>query len=672
MARPYNKKNLQYWSSLSKTKTQNFGLVNENNDWEPMMVGEASYPSSSTSTRSNRITRQPALHRFSNIADGLTPFEYSSDHVDAKDAIELCQKAYYNFAVVRGTIDLMSEFANSELYLEGGSIKSRKFVNAWLKQLDINNTKDQFFREYFRSGNCFLYQLNTKIESADNREFLMSFAASNYTIPAKYLLLNPAEILINGSVSFDSPNYLKALTDFEAQRLKERKTERDREIYNALDKETQKLIDAGGGGSGIFITLKAEKLHTVFFKKQDYEPMAVPLCYSILDDINRKEELKKVDQAIARKINQVILLVTMGNEPDKGGINHRHLNAMRELFNNQSVSKVLVSDYTTKAEFIIPDLRKVVGEEKYKVLNRDILDGLQNMLLGESKFADMSMKLKVFMRRLNDARNAFINDFLQKEVKKVCRSLGLKQWPYVKFKKADVLDDSDTQKLVTRMMELGIITPEQGLNTIHTGEFPKPEDLEKEQVKFLEQRKLGHYTPIVNSINLHQEEFNQEMQEESLEMQKEKMDNDVKIQQQSIKNKSIVDNSKQSQSPKTNSGSPSRGRPIGASDNYSAKNIIKIGELIGEFSLRAEREFGAKYGLEFNEEKKELISQVVESIISSSDIDEWDNKLLEVVEDQGNLLNYNVKDGVLSIANDHLLTDLSAAILYHSQLVQDI
>ena len=78
----------------------------------------------------------------------------------------------------------------------------------------------------------------------------------------------------------------------------------------------------------------------------------------VLDDINFKMEMKKIDQAICRTVENVVLMITMGATPDKGGINPRNMHAMQALFTNQSVGRVLVSDYTTKAEFIIPDLEK--------------------------------------------------------------------------------------------------------------------------------------------------------------------------------------------------------------------------------------------------------------------------------------------------------------------------
>lgn len=651
--RPYVKRNKNYWDSIGKKNGgQQVWSINDQNEWLPVGINDSTASVSSsdrTATRFNRITKQPAKHRFSNIADGLLPYQYSRDNITVRDAIELTQKAYFNFAAFRSTIDLMSEFSNSDIYLENGSERSRKFVDAWFRKIKLDCLKEQFFREYFRSGNCFLYEMRGELDSALNKSFLKSEA--KFSIPVRYIVLNPADISASSAVSFNQPYYLKLLSQFELERLKDPKTEEDKEIFDSLDDEAKRQIKAGGTTGEIFLKLDPEKTNAIFFKKQDYEPFAIPLGFSILDDLNRKEELKKVDQAISRKTEQCLLLVTMGAKPDDGGINHNHLNALQEIFKNQSVQRVLVSDYTTKAEFVIPDLNKVVGEEKYKVLNRDILDGLQNMLLGESKFADMSMKLKIFMRRLNNAREAFINDFLQPEVKRICKNAGLRNYPDVKFKKADVLDDADVQKLVIRMMELGILTPEQGMNSIHTGTFPKSKDMVDEQKKFLEERKEGYYMPIANSINLRNEDFERQMQRKEVN--------------QKVK---TTDPSQQSQNPSATSKTTS-GRPIAAS-KYSTKDLMDVNQSITDFYATAEREFGLEYGgIDFSDKQKEIIAKTCETIISSCDKEEWENALKEILKDNTKLLNYNIKDEVLSIASEHQLNDLSAAILYHSSLL---
>ena len=100
--------------------------------------------------------------------------------------------------------------------------------------------------------------------------------------------------------------------------------------------------------------------------------------------------------AVARTMQQAILLVTMGTEPEKGGVNQKNLAAMQELFQNESVGRVLIADYTTDAKFVIPNIGNLLGPEKYEIVDRDIQIGLQNILVGDEKFANQAIKTEVF------------------------------------------------------------------------------------------------------------------------------------------------------------------------------------------------------------------------------------------------------------------------------------
>jgi len=647
--RKYTKRS-EYWNKF-KSDTPNHNLEDIANqslaeEFSPELVGESLYettasrlsdPTNRSSSRTNSVTQSYTKNRFKNIDDGLLPFDYSRDSVNVRDAIQLCQKAYFNVPAFRSTIDMLSDFADSDLFLEGGSAKARNFVNAWFKRIKIHDIKSQYFREYYRSGNVFMYRVDGKIKTADTGRILETYGATkSVPIPIKYLIMNPTDIATKGSISFNDFQYFKVLTPYEISRLKDPKTEHEIEMYNSLPEDVQVRIQNNTATTTerLYIKLASELLHVVFAKKQDYEPLSVPYAFSVLDDINKKLELKKIDQAISRSIENVVLLVTMGAEPDKGGVNHKALAAMQNIFKNQSVGRVLVSDYTTKADFVIPDLRKVIGPEKYEILNRDIQEGLQNVLLGDNKYADGQLKMKIFIQRLEESRSQFIKDFLQPEIRRICKAAGMRSWPEVKFVKTDTLDNSDMTKLATRMMELGVLTPEQGMSVVHNGMFPKGEELMPAQDKFKEQREDGYYMPLVNSINLFQNE------EESTPEAK----------------------------PEVAPVAPSGGRPMGVSNsNFSKKHIVEATQMVSEFELRAYRDFALKFGLdELDDDKKDLVSRACESIIVSKPTSEWDETLSSVVENLDNLSELNVDPDVLDVGSKHQLDDMSAAILYHS------
>ena len=654
MARRYTKRS-EYWEKFRKTERPIENLLNsEGEGYAPELIGDSIYesveasrltePTRRTATRNNRISGNPAKNRFQNIQDGLLPFEYSKDSVSVREAIELCQKAYFNIATFRSTIDLLSEFADSDVYLEGGTQKSKNFINAWFKRIKMHDLKAQYFREYYRSGNVFFYRIDGILPLKNSQKVLEAYGASSRSkVPIKYLVINPTDVATKGSISFTDYSYFKVLTPFEIARLKNPQTEHEQELFDSLPEEVQTRIKVGASATSerVYIELNPDLLHPIFAKKQDYEPMAVPSGFAVLDDLNKKIELKKIDQAISRSIENVVLLVTMGAEPDKGGVNQKNLAAMQQIFRNQSVGRVLVSDYTTKADFIIPDLRKVVGPEKYEVLNKDIEEGLQNILIGDSKYSEGKIKMKVFFQRLEESRNLFLNEFINPEIRRICKNAGLRSWPEMKFVKNDTVDDENLTKLTTRLMELGVITPEQGMKIVATGEFPNPKEMTPAQDRFKEEREKGHYVPLVNSINLFDQ--GEGAGEET----------------------GGAPEPKNSQKPV----SPSGGRPIGVSNSkvFSKKNIVAATRQVNEFELRAFREFALKFGLKrMSKNKKELVSRACESIIVAKDHSQWDETLGDVINNLDSLASLGVHDNILKLGAEHQLDDLSSAILYHS------
>jgi hypothetical protein len=240
----------------------------------------------------------------------------------------------------------MSEFSNGDIYLEGGTEKSRDFFYRWMRKIKMWNLKDQFFREYYRGGNIFIYRTDGKFDLEDFKKLSTVYAAEgdvgSNTIPIKYILLNPFDIVAKRATTFSAVAYEKVLSEYDLERLRHPQNEDDKDLFNSFSPEVQKQIGNGSfAKNGLKILIDPARLHFAFYKKQDYEPFAIPFGFPVLEDINAKLELKKMDQAITRTVENVILLITMGAPPDKGGINHHNLKAMQDLFRNESVGRVL-------------------------------------------------------------------------------------------------------------------------------------------------------------------------------------------------------------------------------------------------------------------------------------------------------------------------------------------
>ena len=481
---------------------------------KPMMTSFAASPyttldNQSTRTRRNVGGQIERTNRFENIDNGLVPYKYTKgvnnkSSLDVRDVVILCQKAYYNFSVFRNVIDLMTEFSATKIYFTGGSKKSRDFLEALYRKIDLQSFLDRFFREYYRSGNVFVHRFDTEIQQDDVKKITQTYGASILkaadanTLPSRYVVLNPADIQMGGNISFFSGLYYKVLSDYELERLKNPRTEEDKQVYDTLDPDTKKLLKDRNVGI-VSIKLDPEKVTPVFYKKQDYEPFAVPMGYPVLEDINWKSEMKKMDMALTRTTNQAILLITMGSELKDGSlnINQRSIETMQKLFENQSVGKVLVSDYTTEAKFVIPDIAGILDPKKYNVVNQDIQMGLNNILVGEDKFANTSIKIQVFIERLKQGRDAFINQFLAPEIKRVCKSLGFKNYPQAHFQEIELKDKTTWNRVVAQLLQYGVLTAEEGLEAINTGRLPEPSESIDSQKRFKDLKEEGFYSPLV-------------------------------------------------------------------------------------------------------------------------------------------------------------------------------
>ena len=690
--RKYTKKS-EYWKKFEGENNNLEDLTKQMNGqeplWNPILAGEGYYTQTSqaynragsqssavsrTNTRINNGAIAPKLWKYANIREGLLPYHYTKTGADVRDCILLCQKAYANIPIFRNVIDIMSEFANTELYIEGGTEKSRNFIDKWLQKIKVWNLKDQYFREYYRSGNVFLYRLDSKFTTEDFARMSTIYGSEFLKpgqIPIKYILLNPYDIATVRSTNFHGQVYRKILSEFELERLQEPKTEYDQEVLESLPKKTQELIKSGGYGyDGISMELDPDKLNFSFYKKQDYEPFAIPFGFPVLDDLNWKLELKKVDQAVTRTIENVILLITMGNTPDKGGINHHNLKAMQSLFSNESIGRVLVSDYTTKAEFIIPDLNKVLGPQKYEIVDRDIKEALQNVVVGHERYSNTQVKAQIFLERLKEARNAFLNDFLVPQVKMVCRNLGFRKFPTVRFQEIDIKDEVQLQRVTTRLIELGILTPEQGIQTIKTGLYPETSELPKKQENYIDERQKGYYTPLVGGQPLMPD-----MEEEGDKGEPSKTnqpEDKTPTVQDVVDDERIEPGAGPVTVGRPNKNVPQQtGRPTGGTKDNLKLTTKAVQDTVYEIEnllTFAHKTMRSTHNIKrLSKAKKELLEELCKTVVISSEKENWESQVSACIQDFSTIESLSPMPEILDASQEHELEIYPAAIVYHSK-----
>ena len=560
-----------------------------------------------------------------NINKGVSPFSRdNSGTLSAQQAIVLCQKAYWNVAIFRNTIDIQTEFANSKLSFRGKNKRSIKFFNEWYKKINGWSLSERFFREWFRSGNVFIYKFLYNITNIEVNK--MSRAEVAKKIPLRYTILNPADMRAEGSATFVNFNYYKMLNSYELARLKVPKTEDEKRFMDSLP---VKIRDEIKRGQLPEIPIDTEYLTAVFCGKQDYEALSVPMYYPVLFDIDLKLEFKKMEKVIARTADYMILLITAGDKDRDANTNSRILAALQDLFEMESVGRVLVSDYSTKAEFVLPDLNKILGPEKYQVVNQDIANGLMNIFWGDEKYANSMIKIKVFLERLSSARQAFLNNFLIPEMEMIASELGFTEIPEPVFDEVDLKEEIEYMKVYTRLAEIGMLTPEELFDAFETHSLPLSENSVEAQNKFKELKDKGLYEPIIGG-----------QKKDAL-------------------------------------GQPA-GRPAGTKAPQTTKKVSPIGaskfslqkisdniKLVNDLSEAVESKYRELNKIKrLSSKQKDLCWSVTESIISSKNSNEWQESIATFIENPI----VSPDEQTLNIAAEHNISLFLAGLLKQSEI----
>lgn len=631
------------------------------------------------------------LNRFGNLKDGIMPFQTQGNYITIKDAIYLCQKAYFNVSIFRNAINTLAELCNTELYLEGGNEQSKGFFEAWLKRINLWKLKDMFFREIFRSGNVFLFRVDGQVTREDALKLNQTYGASlDLEIPLRYIILNVADIAALNGVSYDSPTYFKILTPQQLEFLKKSKNPDDKEVFKNLPTAIKDYFDGAATGSPVPIDL--DKLHTVFYQKQDYEPFAIPIGFGVLDDLNLKLEFKRTDAILARTVEFATLIVTQGWQPDEhgqGGASPQALAALREMFSKEQIGRVLVADFSTKAEWAIPDLSKVMGPQKYQMVNDDIAAGLMDLFFGEQKFANVAIKLKVFVQKLNRVQEMFLNDFLQPEIKRISEMMNFKSYPVAKFIKTNLDDQTQMMRILTQLMQLGILTAKDGIDAIEKGELPEFEKLVENQTELKKLKDKGLFQPVIGGVQ-DQLKVAKQQTDQQVKLQESQQEHNMKLKTKELKHAA--------ENPPAPSPSPIHinlpgtsktakqptGRPAGSKAPQTTKKVSPIGtaseqkfsmkklldniklmdKVKGAFLNVYKKEKGIK---RMTEPHQKLIDQLTKTLFENESAANWENKIEEYIKEP---IPPDIDKAleIEEISQEYDLSNNSAILLYHSKV----
>ena len=226
------------------------------------------------------------------------------------------------------------------------------------------------------------------------------------------------------------------------------------------------------------------------------------------------------------------------------------------------------------------------------------------------------------------------------------------------------------QRVTTRLIELGILTPEQGIQTIKTGLYPETAELLSKQEAYIEERQKGYYTPLVGGQPVMPEEEEDEngMPENT---------NQPESEQPTVQNVVDDENIEPRSGPVT-VGRPrkkvkqERGRPSGSDkrDNLrlSTKAVQEVVYEIEDLLKFAQKEMRSSYKIKrLSKEKKELLDELCKTVVISTPQIEWEKQVTSCIKDFSGIGSLVPMLGVLEASQEHELEVYPAALVHHAQ-----
>lgn len=440
--------------------------------------------------RERRKTTGIVYQEYPEISNLKRPFEsnsgQSTNYYTIADAASICQTLYYGFSLARNVVDLLVDFTTKPLVVKGGGREARKFYEWWFKQIKISDLQQQYFRDFYLVANLFFLKYSATYKSG---ELPYRSLTQEVAIPLKYQLLNPTDIAASFSIDNFSTNngWQFYITNQSVNAVKLNNPRTDAEKRMAAQNR--------------MTPLDPKRLIVSCNKKADYEPFSPPPLWPITEDVEWFLSLRRIDKTLSETVENSILLVTHGAEPEKGGISPDNHAALKSSFTKETVGRVLIADYTTKAQFAIPQIGEVLDPKKYAIPMEMIHAGLNNVLFGSGagtdKFSAASLKIESLKERLKEARKRFLEDFLQPEIDELNRVMGFKKNPIAVFVEDKV--ELEEKKLFLRLYELGLLAPEDFIRAFESGEIAEMPELVENHKEFRDMKKDKLFVPVLNA-----------------------------------------------------------------------------------------------------------------------------------------------------------------------------
>lgn len=423
-----------------------------------------------------------------------------------EEIMAMCMVAYKKVGLVKNVIDLMGDFGAQGVRIQHPNANLQQFYNTWWEKVEGKERSERFLNNLYRCGNIIIkksygpvstYQERTWKKGTgkkDNEVKVERIKTNSRQIPLKYKFINPlaVEVVADDLAQFVGAPVLGLKISAKLRSAVSRAQQNDKlapQVKKMIDKIPKDILAAIKRGDRV-LPLDPDKIDVVYYKKDDWELWADPMCYCILDDLLMLNQLKLADRsALDGAISNIRLwqLGIIGDSPATSILPTKTaINKLRNILANNVGGGTMDLVWGPELSFEESNSQvwRWLGSEKYDVTISAIYEGLGIPAPLRAKSSGSTntssyVGLNTLIKRLQYGRDRLV-EFWNRELKYIHKAMGFAgPPPQVMFDYMALADEAAEKQLLINLWDRDIISDDTILELF--GRLPS---VEKARVKY--------------------------------------------------------------------------------------------------------------------------------------------------------------------------------------------
>jgi hypothetical protein len=385
-----------------------------------------------------------------------------------KDIIATCMEASNRSGIVRNIFDLMSDFTVKGINFVHPNERIEKFHKELYRRWNVPERSERFASILYRGANVVGKRNTTRLSDKDEQNLRRAIAAPDLEfesslpklakreIPLRYDFFNPISVELIGDelapfIGPESFRFAIRVPPEIIKKVKHPKNKAEREMIEALPDEMVQSIIKGEK----LLPLDVDKVFAYYYKRDDWQPWAIPMLAPILKDLIMLEKLKLADISALDGAISCIRVWKLGNIEAKLMPSEAIMMRLAEILTNNVGGGVMDLVWGPDIELLetSTEVYRFLGEAKYAPTLDAIYAGLgiPPTLTGnvQTGFTNNYISLKTLVERLEYGRS-ILKRFWENELRIVQRAMGFR------FPATVTYDDLLTDETAEKQLLLGL------------------------------------------------------------------------------------------------------------------------------------------------------------------------------------------------------------------------